>query len=211
MTMRPHYLTLDAADEDTDGFANDVTAAAGEAFDLAATAPTDGLAHKVIITPGGSVTGNYTITGLDPDGQAISETLATDTTNAVTSTSYFSELTAVLAPSGIGSETVDIGWVDEISSPTIPLEFYTHQGPPSVQVTVTGTINFDVQVTNSDLRASYSPPPAQGDFTWLVDTNFDGKTASLIDTLANVVRACRVLVNSYSSGAALEVAIISPM
>lgn len=98
---------------DTDGYADDVNASAGEAFTLAATEPGDDLAHLVVITPSGSVTGNYTITGTGPEGQAQTETLATDTTNAVTSSKHFATVTEVLAPAGIGAETVDIGWTAE--------------------------------------------------------------------------------------------------
>lgn len=95
---------------DTDGYANNVTADPGEALTLAATVPGDSLAHKVIITPSGSVTGNYTITGTGPQGESQTETLATDTTNAVTSAKYYKSVTEVLAPDTLGAETVDIGW-----------------------------------------------------------------------------------------------------
>ena len=210
MTMRPHYLTLDVADEDDNGFANDVTAASGAAFTLITDETPDGLAHKVVITPSGAVTGNYTITGLDADGNEETETLATDTTNAVTSVNFYASDLVVTAPSGLGAETVDIGWADEVASPTIPLEIYLQGDRPSVQVTVTGTIGFDVEVTNSDIRSSYSPPPNQADFDWLNDANFTAKSASLIASLATIARACRVVINSYSSGAALDVAIVTP-
>lgn len=103
-------ITGNSSALDADGYANDVAGTSGQPFTLAATAPGDSLAHLVIITPSGSVTGNYTLTGTGPEGQAQTETLATDTTNAVTSSKYFKTLTQVLAPSGIGANTVDIGW-----------------------------------------------------------------------------------------------------
>lgn len=95
---------------DADGLANDVTAESGAAFTLAATAMPDNLAHKIIITPSGSVTGNYTITSKNTHDQTVSETLATDTTNAVTSVGYYQRDIVITAPSGLGAETVDIGW-----------------------------------------------------------------------------------------------------
>lgn len=95
---------------DTDGYANNVTADPGEPLTLAATEPGDSLAHLVIITPSGSVTGSYTITGTGPQGEAQTETLATDTTNAVTSAKHYKTVTEVLAPDTLGAETVDIGW-----------------------------------------------------------------------------------------------------
>lgn len=103
--------------QDTDGLANDVTAASGVAFTLITNSTGDSLAHKIIITPSGSVTGNYTISGLDANGHSYSETLATNTTNAVTSAKYYASAIVVTAPSGLGAETVDIGWTaDSVSA-----------------------------------------------------------------------------------------------
>jgi len=210
MTMRPVYYTFTPADEDPNGFADDVTAAAGVAFTLLLAATPDGLAHKVVITPSGSVTGNYTISGIDADGVSTSETLATDTANAVTSVKFYASALVVLAPAGLGAETVDIGWADEFASQTIPLELYTDQ-PITAQVTLTGTANFDIEDTLSDIRASSSPPPAQATYTWLNDGGFTGKTASLAAQLAlTAIRAVRLVVNSYSAGAVLALALTTP-
>ena len=107
---------------DTAGFANDVNTTAGLPFTLAATTIGDTLAHKAIITPSGSVTGNYALTGTGPGGEAQTETLATDTVNAVTSTKYWLILTQVLAPAGIGANTVDIGWTAASVSPWLYIE-----------------------------------------------------------------------------------------
>lgn len=209
MTMRPVYYSFSPANEDTDGFADNVTAAAGTAFTLITDKTPDGLAHKVVITPSGAVTGSYTITGLDADGVEHSEILATDGALAVTSVNtYVSEL-VVLAPTGLGAATVDIGWADEVVSQTIPLEIFSVQ-PTTAQVTVTGTAGFDIEVTASDIRASYSPPPSQSDYTWLNDANFTAKSASLISPLVGHPRACRLAINSYSTGAVLELALITP-
>lgn len=102
------------------GFANDVNAASGVAFALAATSVGDSLAHKVRVTPSKSVTGNYTLTGTDANG-GVTETLATNTNNAVTSAKYYKTLTSVLAPSGITDATVDIGWTaDSVSEWVFP-------------------------------------------------------------------------------------------
>lgn len=107
--------------QDTNNLANDVTAASGVAFTLITDETPDGLAHKLIITPSGSVTGNYTITGLDANGHSYSETLATNTTNAVTSAKYYASDIVVTAPSGLGAETVDIGWTaDSVSAMAFP-------------------------------------------------------------------------------------------
>lgn len=108
--MLKYEIVAVSAAQDTDNIANNVTAASGVAFTLITDETSDGLAHKLIITPSGSVTGNYTITGLDADGTAQSETLATNTTNAVTSVKHYATSIVVTAPAGLGAETVDIGW-----------------------------------------------------------------------------------------------------
>ena len=107
--------------QDTNNIASAVTAASGAAFTLITDEISDGLAHKIIITPSGSVTGNYTLAGLDANGHAVSETLATNTTNAVTSTKHYASGIVVTAPSGLGLQTVDIGWTaDSVSAMVIP-------------------------------------------------------------------------------------------
>ena len=210
MTMRPVYYAFAPAAEDTDGLAEDVTATSGEPFTLITDETGDGLAHKLVITPSGSVTGNYTISGLDADGQAVSEVLATNTTSAVTTVNFYASGIVVLAPAGLGAETVDIGWADEFASQTIPLEIFTDSAHTSAQVTLSGTANFDIEGTMSDIRASYSPPPSQDDYTWLNDANFTNKTASLAANLATNWRAIRLVINSYSTAAVLNLAIITP-
>lgn len=209
MTMRPVYYSFAPADEDTNGFANDVTAASGTPFTLITDETPDGLAHKVVITPSGSVTGSYTITGEDADGISHTETLATDTTNAVTSVNTYKAGLVVLAPSGLGAATVDIGWADEFTSKTIPLEIFSEQ-PATCAVELTGTANYDLESTLDDIRATYSPPPSQSDYVWFNETNFTNKSADTQAVLIGHPRALRLAVNSYSSGAVLKLAIITP-
>jgi hypothetical protein len=116
-----HEIVAVSAAADTNNIASGVTASSGAAFTLITdiAGAGDGLAHKIIITPSGSVTGNYTITGKDADGKAFSETLATDTVNAVTSVDYYATDIVVTAPAGLGAETVDIGWTADSLSPQI--------------------------------------------------------------------------------------------
>lgn len=133
--------------QDTDAYANNVTAASGSAFTLAATVPGDDLAHKVIITPSGSVTGNYTIAGRGFDGTALTETLATDTVNAVTSVNYHASHLVVTAPAGLGAETVDIGFTAAALTPPI----HVAQKPGNmasamgISVDATGTPAYSLQ------------------------------------------------------------------
>ena len=193
--MKPKAITLDVADEDTDGLADGVTATAGTAFTLITDTPTDGLAHKIVITPSGSVTGSYTISGTYA-GRSVTETLATDTTNAVTSVYYYDSDIVVLAPSGLGAETVDIGWADEVASQPIPLDWRMKNFKVGLDVNVTGTVNYTVQHCMTDIYNI----GVTGD-NWAAHDSLVTKTADAMDNYVIPVRATRLVFNSYSSGA----------
>jgi hypothetical protein len=203
--MRPKAFSYTPSAADTDAFANDVNASSGNPFTLAATSTTDSLAHKVIITPSGSVTGNYPITGTDADDNAQSETLATNTTNAVTSAKYYKTITSVLAPSGIGANTVDIGWTDVAISKTIPVDHLQDTPSITINTAVTGTINYSVQSSCDDpwVAGTY---PAQG--TWETSGTITGKTANFTGTYTAHIRSIRLLVNSCSAGATAVMTVI---
>lgn len=121
--MERFQITGNSSAADTNGFASGVGAATPGTtlFVLAATEVGDDLAHKVVITPSASVTGNYVITGTDANSDVITETLATSTTNAVTSSKHYLTLTSIKSPSGLGANTVDIGWTaDSVSEWVFP-------------------------------------------------------------------------------------------
>jgi hypothetical protein len=201
--MRPKKYSFTPAATDADGLADDVTAAAGVAFALAATTAGDNLAHLIIITPSGSVTGNYSLTGTDADGNAKTETLATDTTNAVTSANHFKTLTSVLAPAGIGSETVDIGWTQVAVSKTIPLDWRQNDFQVSLGLDISGTINFTVQHT---LDAVQDTQPST--LKWFNHSSIASSTADVDGNYSFPVQATRLLVNTVSAGATVDFLIV---
>jgi hypothetical protein len=179
---------------DTDFYANDVTAASGVAFTLAATAPGDSVAHKVIITPSGSVTGSYTISGIGFNGAAVSETLATNTTNAVTSVNYYLSGLVVTAPAGLGAETVDIGFTAAAITPPV----WTHREQRSgsfamgISVDATGSPAYSLQQTYGGewyAHASIATKTASADGSIL----FPVSGVRLIFTAASVVKLNLVL------------------
>jgi hypothetical protein len=172
---------------DTDGYANDVTASSGTAFTLAADETPDSVAHKIIITPSGSVTGNYGISGKDANGATISETLATNTTNAVTSVNYYMSDIVVTAPSGLGAETVDIGWTAAAVTPAINITPYLKQGyfAMGIAVEATGTPAYSLQ-------QSYGGE-------WFNHASIATKTASADGSLSFPVSAVRLIFTAAST------------
>lgn len=185
MHIANSYSSLAA---DTDAYANNVTAASTVAFTLAADEPGDSLAHKIIITPSGSVTGNYTITGNGFDGGALSETLATDTVNAVTSVNYYLSDIVVKAPAGLGAETVDIGFTAAALTP--PIQVAQKPGNMAsamgISVDATGTPAYSLQLSYGGqwyAHASIATKTASADGSIL----FPVKALRLIFTAASVV------------------------
>lgn len=213
--MRPKQLDFDPANANLTGFASNVT---GAAFAITTTATSDGLAHQVSIRNDSATDHSgktVTLVGTDADGRAQTEVVTGPAGSAtVESTKYFKTLTSATPSATIGADTFDLGWVDEFVSQTIPLNWRADT-PPIVQVVVTGTINFDIEGTLQDFRADPVAPFTfndQSDLEWFNDANFTAKTASLTDDLAMPgYRAIRIVANSYTDTAELQVFITHPV
>ena len=167
--------------------------AAGYDFD-------DGLAHTFTIAPSGSVSGNYSITGTDANDVAQTETLATNTTNTVTSAKYYKTVTSILAPSGIAAETVTIGHTGVSVSPMLPLNWRIGLAgeafATSLALLITGTISVTVQHTFDGLHGEYASA-----LTWWPHSSLVTKTASADGNYAFPITATRLLINSVTAGA----------
>ena len=202
--MRPNTLDIDVADASLTGFASNVT---GAAFTLTANAATDGLAHQVSIR-NDSVTDHagktVTLVGTDPNGMALTEVVTGPGTSAtVESTGYFLTLTSATPSATIGADTFDIGWVDEVASHTYPIDWRA-TNPCAIHVDVTGTVNYTVQETYVNVLAGETP-------VWTDITAFSAKTADVAGTATVGATAIRTVVNSYSSGAELQVYTSQPI
>lgn len=200
--MRPKSFDFDPANASLTGFLSNAT---GATWTLTATSSGDDLAHQVSIrndTANDHSAKTAILTGTDSDGRAQTETVSLPAGSAtVESTKYFLTLTTVVPSATIGADTMDIGWVDEFASKTIPLDHHAYNAA-TVQVTVTGTINFDVETTTEDPFGSITD---QSTLDWLNDANFTGKTDSLVGILAVTgARAMRFVVNSYTDTAELQ-------
>lgn len=200
--MRPTVLDLDPANASLTGFLSNAT---GATWTLTATSSGDSLAHQVSIR-NDSVTDHSAktalLTGTDADGKTQTETMNLPGTSAtVESTKYFRTLISIVPSASIGADTMDIGWVDEFVSQTIPLDSYANNAC-TVQATVTGTINFDLEVTLEDAYSAVD----QEALDWLNDATFAGETASILGQLGFPgIRFARVVVNSYTDTAELQV------
>jgi hypothetical protein len=212
--MRPKMFDFDPANADLTGFASNVT---GATFVITTNETTDGFAHQVSIRNDSATDHSgktVTLVGTDADGRAQTEVVTGPGASAtVESSKYFKTLTSATPSATIGADTFDIGWVDEFVSQTIPLN-WRMQTPATIQVDVTGTINFDIEGTLQDFRGDTSAPftfADQEDLAWFDDANFTSKSADLTDDLALPgYRAIRFVVNSYTDTAEAQMYLIQP-
>ena len=215
--MRSKRLDIDPANVNTTGYDSGLTGAGP--WTITTQNSGDSLAHRVGVGSSSTTIAAIvlTLTGTDADGKAITNTVTGINNSTVETTKYFKTLTTISASATIGASTLDVGWVDEVTSQTIPLDHY-QSSPPVIQIDLTGTANFDIEVTAENpypnLTDENGAPFAvaeQSDLTWINDGNFTAKTADLIDDLAvEGVRALRVVINSYTDTAELQVHINQP-
>lgn len=197
---RPKIHTIDVADADLTGFASNVT---GATFTLTATAATDGLAHQVSIRNDSATDHSgktVTLVGTNPDGAALTEVVTGPAGSAtVESAGYFLTLTSATPSATIGADTFDIGWVDEVLSNTIPLNWRSENGA-TLSVVVTGTIDFSIEETFQDVLSKDVVPYTN---TWAAITALATKTANTTSTSTAGATAVRIKINSYDSGGAV--------
>lgn len=197
--MRPLYKLYSPATEDTDGLVNDATGATSPLTQLS-TGPGDGLAHQIAIVSAANLSAiTFTLTGTDADGVTLTEAVTGPNATTVESTGYFKTVTSIAISATLGANTVDLGWADEFVTPTIQLNTYA-QGV-SGNVDVTGTIDYTVQATNSDIRTRAD----DGAFNWfdVVDATIDliAITADVQFGLGPIPSGLRIKANSYSASA----------
>ncbi len=190
--------TYTPADANLTGFASNVT---GAAFTLTASVSGDSLAHQVSIRNDSATDHSgktVTLVGTDHLGRALTEVVTGPAGSAtVESSGYFLTLTSATPSATIGADTFDIGWVDEFVTPAIALDW--RSGIGSLEIVITGTINIDLDSSNSDIQNSTDSA------SWLVDTSTNaGVTASKWITFNANPRFIRVKANSYSSGATVK-------
>lgn len=205
--MRPKTIDLDLDTPDPDGLADgNSSAGATVTLDGALTSggtytAADGIAKQISILDLGSDDqsgATFTVTGTDENDDAQTEAVTGPGVDAtVESAKYFKTITGIAIASPVAGSTVDIGTVDEAVSPHIPVDRYAKT--ISYGVSVTGTINYTVQKTYQNPNA-----PTPETLAWIAQAAV--KTADFSESLAPPC-VLRLIVNSYSAGAALKLGI----
>ena len=208
-------LSYDPADADANGIAAALTTGtdwslSGDTEWLLSSAG-DSIAHQLVITTvGNEPAGNaptMTLTGTDADDHAITDAVVLPNATTIETTKYFKTVTSATTGANATINTVDIGWVDEFVSPSIPLD---EKFQSNWHIDLTGTISIDTDWlvkdwTRTPILADQNAEP------WLdgsgVQAALDAETAD--STIAVVVLESyaymRFRVNSYTDTAEFDV------
>lgn len=204
--MHPLRLSFTPIATDADGLANDVAYAAG-GYALTGGMPRDDLAH--IVTVAGNAATNhsdktFTVTGLDSDGNAQTDSfVGPNGVATVSSAKFFSSVTSVTVSATTGADTFDIGWTGESVSRTVPLNWRQQEFNMSLAVEITGTINYEVQ--HCFQRMSDGFPQS---FTWFDHASLTNKAANADGNYASPVTGTRLHINSVTAGATISFMIV---
>lgn len=201
--MIPIIETYTPAAVNLTGFASNVT---GGTWALTANSSGDNLAHQVSLKNDSATNHSaktVTFVGIDQDNQPLTETINMPGSSAtVYTTNHFKTLISATPSASIGSDTMDIGWNDNVCCKTLGICW---RGKiVALNVTVDGVINYTIQQTLSDIQVTN-----RSSINWLDsdDPNVVDATASKNTNYVATPNAVRLLINSYESGASLTFAI----
>lgn len=111
------WTAAEAADLDADGILNDATTSASVVSEKTTFLAQPPQARGLTFTPSGSALGNVVVVGTDIDNRPTTETIATNTTNAISSLNAFKTVTSITLPTSAGTITWDVGWDERIGLP----------------------------------------------------------------------------------------------
>lgn len=188
-------------------FANDAWEGAGP-FVPTTTTVSDGLAHQVTLTVATSDYSaiNFTLTGLDANGDSITEVLAGPNNNTVTSVNYFSALTQVTVSAPINDgepvNKVSAGIASASFSPVVPLDARSVSAA-LIGVNISGTINYTISETADDVFVANPSTSC----LWVPISALASKTGDLLGSSSVGARGVQLKVNSLTSTATIKVSI----
>lgn len=209
--MRPLLIDIDPANVDANGIAAALPTGSAWAFgtdaEWIASSAGDSLAHRLIVTTvGNEPAGNapvLTLVGTDADGLVQTEIITLPNATTIETTKYWLTVTSGSTQAATVG-TFDIGWVDEIMTQTIPLN-YRHVEAATYSVDVTGTVSYTVQETLNEIHNLTNPAE---DASWFGVTALLAKAADLLEAGNVHVSACRLIINSYTDTAEIQLTIM---
>lgn len=163
-------------------------------------------ARQIGIISAGNDSGiTFTIVGTDQDNKDLTEVITGGNIATVESSDYFKTIESITA-SGASAGNVTIGTVDEVSSQSVPLRSKSGLGA-TININVTGTINFSVQERFDNIQLTNL---AIQNANWQDVSALNAKTADTTASISAGATAARIIVNSHSSAAELQMYINQP-
>ena len=135
----------EAAALDADGILDAATTSA-TVVTVITTLPTQPpQARGLTFTPSDSAVGNVIVAGTDIDDKPITETIATNTTNVISSLNAYKTVTSVSLPTSAGTITWDVGWDDRLGLPFMLAEkpFYFEIFNNAIEIATAGALVVD--------------------------------------------------------------------
>lgn len=204
---RPITVSMSPANVNLAGIAALQTTGGAGNLTLAATTVTLTNASFVALTSTGNISGvTFTVTGTDPDGNAITDTITGPNNNTVYGVKAFLTVTQIAVNGAVATNT-RAGWDGTGSveiSPTSALNFFNPIAT-EISLEVTGTVNATVQECFDDVLLTV-PTNA----VWYDVTALASKTANTRSQISVCATAVRLKVNTYSNGATAKMVIIQP-
>lgn len=202
--MPSYNIDIDLDATDDNGIAEDQDLTEDTALDLDGVLGTslDYARQLGIYSADNISTVNFTVVGLDANGRSISEVVTGINSSTVETVNYYKDITSI-TPDATSSSTVIVGTVDEAASVILPLDDY-NSNPAHILVDISGTINFTVQETSSNCRDPSQP------IVWENISALASKSADTSGASTAGVKGLRIIINSYSSGAELQMYVNQP-
>lgn len=140
-----NLTAAEAADLDADGILNDATTSATVASVKTTFLAQPPQARGLTFTPSDSALGNVIVAGTDIDDNPITETIATNTTNAISSLNAYKTVTSVSLPTSAGTITWDVGWDERLGLPFMLAEkpFYFEIYNNTIEIATAGALVVD--------------------------------------------------------------------
>ena len=211
---------IDPANLDPDGIAESQTVTAGNSlalngalcdlgtagqFDIGDAYSTGVGGVRLLFDAAGDIsTAVFTITGVNQDGAAVTETVTGVTTTAVSTVNYYSQVTAIAVSVATATDCFVGTVTGEMVSPTYVLNRYADENAAVAVSGYTGTIDFSIEQTLDNIAVDGATSAAWFAPTNATGTALTGATSDIAGILDQNATGARLIVNSYSDGAELQ-------
>lgn len=202
--MRPLKISIAPANASVGGVAVAQTLAGAGDMTLVSSTVTLDYARQIILTSTGNISARtFTVYGTDADGNSISESRAGPNSNSVATTKTFKTVTRIAVNGAVGTNTsADYGGTVLTTYKTVVLDLL-NRVPAEISIEVTGTINFTVNETFTNVLNE-----GTASTVWYSITALASKTANTRSQCSVGATALRIDINTYSDGATLTANII---